>query len=655
MSDDHHSVSTSSQPAADDLPATTTTSGSLLQDHSIATADSDSVTHSEKKSFNVNAPTYVPVKQQQPRQRGEPGSSRGINGRSHRGQHPDARGSYSVGRSRGGGRYHRQPHHQNSHAAAGDVYYAQGHPRHSFHTGPRMPTWPQPTMYYPDGGSVAAYAPMDPQMYTGAASYPPSRDTDGISPNGLHCPSPSHRTHSLISQDAYEHSLSSDMEQMCFDPDQADSVTESAGYNDGNSFVGSLMTQASRVTSYTNHSGSHSSGSLGSDSVNSTDERRLEQRQKQIDYGKNTVGYKRYIAMVPKHKRKRGDPETPKKHAKCSKRCWDGLIRHWRRKLHEWDPPEQQQKKKDFESALAHELADSAPSRLVDVGPNGREFSNSDYHMSNSYPPPPGPATPMSNRTAPLHNTTPPTPAVADWSFSPVIAREQSRVRPTPLTPLIDHTVSHTVSPATLNNSPQSLSGAVRNLGFGSSTLAPPLPVDENNPIRQIWGHSIDELDEKFASRLRPWETFEGFGPSLKRKYASVPPQSEPLDQSPVAPREDGVPWAARFTIDELDEKFGHKLRISESVDMVSPFSRITDQSHSPFQPSPPFTPSPRSKLAPIGRPTPPGRQQQQQNNMTTPSKYDVLGPSPIGRCEHFRYFVDFHQSSRHTDSLFSA
>ncbi|KAJ1552116.1 hypothetical protein HK096_001303 [Nowakowskiella sp. JEL0078] len=24
---------------------------------------------------------------------------------------------------------------------------------------------------------------------------------------------------------------------------------------------------------------------------------------------------------------------------KCSKRCWDGLIRSWRRKLHQWDPP----------------------------------------------------------------------------------------------------------------------------------------------------------------------------------------------------------------------------------------------------------------------------------------------------------------------------
>ncbi|KAI9015490.1 histone RNA hairpin-binding protein RNA-binding domain-containing protein [Hyaloraphidium curvatum] len=68
-------------------------------------------------------------------------------------------------------------------------------------------------------------------------------------------------------------------------------------------------------------------------------ERRLEQRQKQIDYGKNTAGYERYTKMVPKSKRKRGDPQTPDKYASYSKRAWDGLVRVWRRKLHAWDPP----------------------------------------------------------------------------------------------------------------------------------------------------------------------------------------------------------------------------------------------------------------------------------------------------------------------------
>lgn len=68
------------------------------------------------------------------------------------------------------------------------------------------------------------------------------------------------------------------------------------------------------------------------------DPRRLSQRQKQIDYGKNTAGYVNYIAAVPKSKRKREDPKTPNKHQVCSKRSWDGQIRKWRRMLHFYDP-----------------------------------------------------------------------------------------------------------------------------------------------------------------------------------------------------------------------------------------------------------------------------------------------------------------------------
>ncbi|CAM9677089.1 unnamed protein product [Chrysoparadoxa australica] len=71
-----------------------------------------------------------------------------------------------------------------------------------------------------------------------------------------------------------------------------------------------------------------------------TDPHRLEQRQKQIDYGKNTEGYQRYIKCVPKKRRRyHVDPVTPDKTKACSKRQFDGLIRVWRRKLHDWDPP----------------------------------------------------------------------------------------------------------------------------------------------------------------------------------------------------------------------------------------------------------------------------------------------------------------------------
>jgi len=68
------------------------------------------------------------------------------------------------------------------------------------------------------------------------------------------------------------------------------------------------------------------------------DSKRLNSRQKQIDYGKNTVGYEKYLLAVPKNTRKKGDPKTPDKYQKCSKRSWDGQIKKWRRQLHQHDP-----------------------------------------------------------------------------------------------------------------------------------------------------------------------------------------------------------------------------------------------------------------------------------------------------------------------------
>lgn len=63
----------------------------------------------------------------------------------------------------------------------------------------------------------------------------------------------------------------------------------------------------------------------------------MEQRQKQIDYGKNTTGYDNYLKAVPRPERTKEHPRTPDKSRKCSKRAWDGLIRVWRRQLHKYD------------------------------------------------------------------------------------------------------------------------------------------------------------------------------------------------------------------------------------------------------------------------------------------------------------------------------
>jgi len=60
----------------------------------------------------------------------------------------------------------------------------------------------------------------------------------------------------------------------------------------------------------------------------------LARREKQLEYGKNTIDYDTYCRLVPKEDRLDKMPRTPNKKQKYSRRQWDGLVKSWKVQIH---------------------------------------------------------------------------------------------------------------------------------------------------------------------------------------------------------------------------------------------------------------------------------------------------------------------------------
>ena len=60
----------------------------------------------------------------------------------------------------------------------------------------------------------------------------------------------------------------------------------------------------------------------------------LVRRAKQIESGRNTAVYDRYVKTVEKEDRASWMPRTPDMSSKYSRQHWDGLVEEWKNSIH---------------------------------------------------------------------------------------------------------------------------------------------------------------------------------------------------------------------------------------------------------------------------------------------------------------------------------
>jgi len=65
-----------------------------------------------------------------------------------------------------------------------------------------------------------------------------------------------------------------------------------------------------------------------------TDQAVLGRRAKQIELGKNTLDYDKYVKLVQRVERNDFMPRTPNKYKKYGRRRWDGAVRTWKQQIH---------------------------------------------------------------------------------------------------------------------------------------------------------------------------------------------------------------------------------------------------------------------------------------------------------------------------------